>query len=118
LVSLASVVQLAGHSRQYVAVAVKNSPKRSEELRQEMSNISTLLDSLDHVAPDSIFTDKGPIDEFHAILKEMNAHVAKPMINRIGRWKWPFTEEENNRLLLKIERYKATFNLAVSIETK
>ena len=37
-----------------------------------MANISTLLNSLENIAPDSISTDKTPIDEVHTILKEMN----------------------------------------------
>lgn len=120
----ASVAQLAGLAKDIVANmwqyfdAVKNAPKRSEELRQEMANISTLLDSLDDLSPERIFTDNAPLDEFLAILKELKDRVAEPKIKGVGRWKWPFTQDENKRLLSRIERYKTILNFAVNIKTK
>lgn len=66
---------------------VKNAPKHSKELRQEMANISTLLDSLDDLSNDTVFTKKAPFDEFQALLTEINHRVAKSKTLGIGRWK-------------------------------
>lgn len=120
----ASVIQLAGLAKDIVANmwlyfdAVKNAPKHSEKLRREMANISTLLDSLDDVPIESLFTDKAPLNEFEDILTELNDRLAKPKVKGIGRWMWPFSQGENQQLLNGIERYKMTFNLALSIRTK
>ena len=76
-----NVGQLAGLAKDIVAnmwqyfEAVKNAPRRSEELRQEMANISSLLDLLDDVSMGTLFTDAAPLEEFLTILKELNARL-------------------------------------------
>jgi hypothetical protein len=119
----ASAAQLAGLAKDIVVNmwtyfdAVKNAPKLSEQLRQEMADVSTLLDSMDDAFILSVFTDKAPFDEFLAILKELNSRVAAPKTKGVGRWKWPFKQEENKRLISRIDRYKTTFSLALNIKT-
>lgn len=128
---VASVAQLAGVARVIVASmclyfdAVKDAPKNSRELRQELFTICDLLDSLDDVltspstkssfmAPESL---KSAITEFQAILEDMKARVAESQTKGVRRLKWPFTKEENERLLSKLQRYKGTFNLALNIKS-
>jgi hypothetical protein len=119
----ASAAQLAGLAKDVVGNmwtyfdAVKNAPKLSEQLRQEMAHISTLLDSMDETFIGSVFTDKAPLDEFLAILEELNSRVAARKTKGLGRWKWPFTQEENKQLISRIDRYKTTFLLALNIKS-
>lgn len=98
--------------------AVKNAPKRSEELRREMANVATLLDSLDEVSADSLFTDNAPLSEFLTLLRDLNDRAAEPKTKGIGRWKWPFSQDENKQLLSKLERYKTLFNCVTTIQIK
>jgi len=120
----ASVAQLAALAKTIVidiwqyCDAIKNAPKRSLELRQEIMNISTLLESLENVSMDSLFTNKAPLDEFKKILKDLSVRVTEAKTNGIGRWKWPFSQDENDQLLSRMERYKTTFNVALSIKTQ
>ena len=127
---VAGVAQLAGAARVIVSNmylyfdAVKDAPKHSQELRRELSIISDLLDSLDDVLassttssftpPDSL---KSAIPEFQAILDDMEARVTESQTKGLRRLKWPFTKDENERLLSKMQRYKSTFNLALNIKS-
>ena len=116
----ASIAQLA-HLAKAIIVdiweycdAVHNAPKRSSELRQKIMNTSTCLESLEHVSMDSLFTNEVPLDEFKQILKDMSVRVTAAKTKGIGRWKWPFTQDENDRLLSRLKRYKTTFTFALS----
>jgi Fungal N-terminal domain of STAND proteins len=123
----AGAAQLAGQAKDIVCnmwqyfEAVKNAPKRSQELRQEMSNLADLLESLEDVlnSPTSspLFTNSDPVEEFVEMLDTLTARVAAPKSKGIRRLKWPFTQEENKRLLSKMERYKSTFNLALNVQS-
>jgi hypothetical protein len=104
--------------------AVRDAPKRSEELRQEMGGICGLLDSLEYaLTPSTKSSFKTPasfkeaIREFDAMLNDMNVRVAVSRTKGIARLKWPFTKDENERLLSRIERYKATFSAALNIKS-
>ena len=61
------------------SMAVKNAPKHSKELRQEMGALSDLLESLDDTldspSADRIFTKSTPLDEFLAMLTELKQRV-------------------------------------------
>lgn len=96
-------------------------PKRSRELRQEMGTICDLLDSLDDVMTNkSQFAPSASIKEslstFQSMLNEINERVAVSQTTGLKRLKWPFTKDENDRLLSRISRYKETFNLALNIQ--
>jgi len=120
----ASIAQLAGLAKAIIVDiwgycdAVHNAPKRSLELRQEIMNISTCLESLEHVSIDSLFTNEAPLNEFKQLLKDIRVRVTVAKTKGIGRWKWPFTQDENDRLLSRLERYKTTFTLASSIKIR
>ena len=118
----ASAAQLAGLAKDIVAnmwryfEAVKDAPKNAEQLRQEVGHLSTLLDRFDDKSLESLFTDKTPLDEFLEILKELR--VAPRETKGSRRLKWPFTQDQNKRLLDRIERYKASFNLALNMKVE
>ena len=120
----ASVAQLAGLAKTIIidilqyCDAVHDAPKQSLELRQEIMNISTWLESLENISMDLLFTTKAPLDEFKQILKDLSIRVTEAKTKGIGRWKWPFSKDENDRLLSRMERYKTTFTMALSIKTQ
>lgn len=106
--------------------AVRDAPKRSEELRQELASVCGLLDKL-HIAlspsskhPESSFVPpislKNSIAHFRAMLENINKRVSVSKTKGFERLKWPFTREENERLLVNLERYKSTFNMALNIK--
>jgi hypothetical protein len=121
----ASIAQLVKLTKDIVkglwdySVAVKNAPKHSKELRQEMGALSELLEvleeTLDSPALDNIFTTSSPSKDFLALLNELNGRVKESKTKGLGRFKWPFSQNENKSLLVRIERYKTTFDFALNI---
>jgi hypothetical protein len=124
-----SVVQAADIARalfsqlyQYFE-AVHGAPKRSRELRQEMGTICDLLESLETIliTPDTRSTFsvsvslQSSISEFHAMLTDMESRVKVSQTKGARRFKWPFTKEENDRLLSRMERYKQSLSMALEI---
>lgn len=127
---VASLGQLAGAAKDLVLNmyqyfdAVKSAPKRSQELRQEMALISDLLDVLEDMvktaSPQAPFQAQAALEEsisgFQEILGKMNARITIPQTKGFKRLSWPFTRDENDSLLSKMERYKASFSLALNIK--
>jgi len=127
---LQSVDVLAGLARCIVSnmylyfEAVKNAPKLSAELRQEMGMICSLLDSLeialthhDNKSECGIASSISiAIPEFKALLSDLNTRVSISQTRGAGRLKWPFAKEENERLLSRLERFKTIFSMAISIK--
>jgi len=127
---LQSVDVLAGMARRIVSnmylyfEAVKNAPKLSAELRQEMGIICGLLDSLEIALSHDDSTSQCriassisiAIPEFKILLGDMNARVSTLQTSGARRLKWPFAKEENERLLSRLERFKNIFTLAISIK--
>jgi hypothetical protein len=105
--------------------AVKDAPKRSEELRLELACVCGLLESL-HTAlcaskKSSHFVIpshslESSIAQFEVIVNEISARVSEAKTQGVERLKWPFTKYENERFLSRLERYKASFNMALSIK--
>src|SRR5271169_4167749 len=124
----ASVVQLSDAARNIVCnmwqyfQAVHDAPNRSRELRQEMCTMCELLESLECTMVNPRFPSvssvsmKDCIDGFQVLLNKMAARIAESQTRGLSRLKWPFTESENKRLISGIERYKATFSLALNIQ--
>jgi hypothetical protein len=102
------------------AKAIKDAPKHAQELRKEMSSISQLLQSLEEVVRSPNFTAstslKDDLLDFQSMLNEMNATLAILETQKIEQVKWPFTGKETKDKLLKMERYKATFELALTVD--
>lgn len=123
-----SMVQLSGTAKAILCPliqyydAVKNAPKRSKELRKELHALCDIIEQLeDVVTTNTLFEGSTPLREsiadFHSMLNEMSERVKPSKTKGVGLLKWPFTKEENDRLLERISRYKSTFNLALSLQT-
>ena len=103
--------------------AVKNAPKLSAELRLELGTLCGLLDSLElALAHDQrtqctiALTLSSAFPEFQRLLGELKARVDGAQTEGLKRLKWPFTKDENERLLSKLERFKSVFSLAMSMK--
>ena len=105
--------------------SVRDAPKRAQELRQEMSAIGDQLNALAVVMtrnqsnvtvtlPPSF---KDSISEFETMLRDMYKRVTPPATKGLKRLAWPFSKEENDRLLSRIERYKSMVDLALNVQT-
>ena len=105
--------------------AVKDAPKRSQELQLEVAMMCGLLDLLHAALTKSTASSeclmpsaalKSAIAQFQVILNELNARISIGKIKGLGRLKWPFTKEENERILVNLERYKTAFSLAINLK--
>jgi len=124
---VASASQLAGQARSVVLnlrnyrEAIKKGPEHSAELRQEMDTLLKLLKSLDDaISNDTQLVCSASLDdsfqELESMLDYMNDRVKPSETAGLNRLKWPFTMDENKRLLSRISRYKDTLNLALEIQ--
>jgi hypothetical protein len=103
---------------------VKQSPKLSRELRQEVLLLSDVLENLRSAFPAEMYVKSlsGPrntsmndlIEEFEAVVKKM---ADRMKIEESGiswkRLRWPFDQKENEKYLEKFERFKSIFQLAL-----
>jgi hypothetical protein len=102
---------------------VKEAPERSLELRKELANVRILLEDLQHFLTSPSTTSslsaglESAITEFKDLLEHMKARVDQSQTKGLKKLKWPFKNDENIRLLSKIERYKGTFELAVGLKS-
>lgn len=128
---IASLDQLASVSANIVSNmyryyrAVMDAPKRSEELRQEIGAVSDILNMIVMVVSSSSAASTFTVPtSFHASVTEMQATLAemdklvRPSATRgVKRLKWPFTKDENERLLSKLGRYKDILSATMEIKT-
>jgi Fungal N-terminal domain of STAND proteins len=101
---------------------VKNAPKLAEELRQELLLISDVLEELE------VSLESAPLQETKDLKLEETIkqfeEIITTMVNlndiKKGEWvkrlRWPFTENENQDFLTKLERFKNTITLTLSSE--
>lgn len=131
LSSMASISQLADLTASiFVDLfeyyrAVKQPPKCSVELRNELQNMSCLLDQMkEHFTDDSEALDSHHVlesmkhctREFEKLLQAMGNRIRREKTQGFQRLIWPFSSSENREFLARIERYKTIFNLALSIK--
>jgi hypothetical protein len=125
---IASASQLAGQALSIVLnlrnykEAIKKGPKHSAELRQEMATLWNLLESLDDaISNNTQFTWSASLktscQELESMLDEMNNRVKPSKTAGLNRLKWPFTMDENKRLLSRISRYKEIPNVTLNTQT-
>ena len=115
---------------------VKEAPERSQELRDELRAVSDLLDSLKKLIIDpsahtvssipTLSKLQEPLVQFELLVKNMQGRIPQMETNRkwsfwersrkgLERLKWPFTKEENGRLIESIGRYKGIFIWAITM---
>jgi hypothetical protein len=110
---------IAKHLFDYID-AVVEVPERTRELRMELSNVWLLLNSLREVLKSKSIVEvplESAIKELEEMLKHMQARVDESKAKGFDRLKWPFKKDKNNELLSRIERFKATFQIALGIKT-
>ena len=101
---------------------VIDAPKQSREFRQELGAMSEVLDELQNmITTKSQFASsaslKTAIEDFTAMLKEINQRVQISKTKGVHRLTWPFTKDESMKLLERIMRYRDIFNSALTIQT-
>jgi hypothetical protein len=105
--------------------AVRDSPKRSKELRTEMGAVNDLLnqvvDAVSSISTVSTFKAPGSFNdsvaEMKTTLEDMEKRVHPSKTEGLRRLKWPFSKEENERLLSKMERFKKILSMTLDIKT-
>jgi hypothetical protein len=101
--------------------SVKEAPEKSQQLQEELFALSNIARRLEvTLAKVSIRGDAKPVPEesitrFVEMLEEMEGKIAIPEGMSIKRLKWPFSLKENMEYLERIERFKATLNLALNV---
>jgi len=124
---VASASQLAGQAFTVVVnlhnygEAIKKAPKHSAELRHEIGTLWNLLAYLGTVSNNTQLCSASLNDscqELESMLDELNERVKPSQTAGLkNKLKWPFTMDENERLLSRISRYKETLNLALNFQT-
>jgi len=101
---------------------VKKAPENSRQLRDELyalsdvaQNMNILLAKSSRRASGNIVMDETVV-EFEKMLHEMErkVHLPKGTITW-ERLKWPFSLKETAEYIERIERFKTTLNLALSV---
>jgi hypothetical protein len=125
--AIASCAQLTGTTAQLglqlyrFYCDVRNAPAKSKELCDEVSELSYVIEELSRtlkaveqqcsVVNNVISADS--LNKYSEFLKDFSSriHVNKNDIKK--KLKWPLSIKDNEELLVKIERHKATFTLAL-----
>jgi hypothetical protein len=101
---------------------IKEAPAHAEALRNELQNLSDLLDSLTKnlaTSPLSPLRAKllsTPSKELEKSLLHLRDRVTGEKTKGVERLKWPFTQKENEKLLAQLQRYKADLILALNVD--
>lgn len=108
-------------------MTLQHAPKRAAELRNELQSVSCLLDQMKEQfadVPETLASSrlwesmKRSTEEFEQMLQTIRGRIQKERTKGLQRLLWPFTNSENKEFLDRIERYKASFELALSIKQK
>ena len=98
----------------------EEAPRRSKQLRKEVKRMFTLATDLYELFEahprklqrPSLVAD---VREFNEMLQEMLGRTSVERSRGLQRFKWPFKEVEHQEFLRKIERFKSSFSLVISI---
>jgi hypothetical protein len=97
---------------------VKNAPARSQELRSELRTLAAILSVLQEtleVDSKALRTLEHSVDEFQKLLASLSVRISPERTEGFNKLKWPFSAAENDKILATIERYKSTFNIALTL---
>ncbi len=100
---------------------VKDAPRKSKELCEEISELSAVIENLSQ-----ILTELGnseivnvisinSLEKYSQFLDEVRSQVHLDKGDVKKRLKWPLSTKENEELISKSERYKSTFEVALGI---
>jgi hypothetical protein len=100
---------------------VKDAPKQSEELKEEvlliqdaLEDLKTTLESTPLTVPATMITRlQGAVMQGGEVLKVMADQV---LVQKGKRFEWPFTQKQNEEYLVELERFRSTVLLALSAE--
>ena len=99
---------------------VKRAPKLSKELREEALLVHRVLEDLKstletiNIPSSTTSSLNDVVKKFTKTMEELKNRVEVKEGEIIKRLKWPFTEQENEEYISRLERYKNTFMLALS----
>lgn len=127
-----TAAQLAKELALY-CIAVKNAPSDAEKLRNEMAIVAILLKSFtdilqeahhhetkhigwDEVSESLTKSENDAAKEFNDELQRFANRLEANQTRGLRRLVWPFKEAENNEMIDKISRFKATLNVALGVE--
>lgn len=108
--------QVASLSYKYLS-GVKRAPEELPKLAHELKSIITVLATLQVCAQDHESAALRELeDPLRSCLTEMVALQTKlsPRKGWLARLKWPFEEKETLEVILRIERLKGLFTLAMN----
>jgi hypothetical protein len=97
---------------------VKNAPARSQELRSELRTLAAILSVLQEtleVDSKALRTLEHSVEEFQKLLAGLSVRISPKRTEGFNKLKWPFSAAENDKILATIERYKSTFNIALTL---
>src|SRR5208282_857423 len=127
--SVANLVQLALQAinslYRYYEDA-KKGPARSAELREELGSLVGLLQTLEETLRSEPGNPRPATSALRHTLKPLEV-IIRELEKRthpdkteglLQKLKWPFTKEENGRLLSQINRYSGMLTLALNIEQR
>ena len=125
--AVASCAQLAGTTAQLglqlyrFYCDVKNAPAKSKELCDEVSELSNVMQELARTLKTveqrcDVVSNVISVDSLHKYSQFVKDFSSRIQVNKNEikkKLKWPLSIKENEELLVKIERHKATFTLAL-----
>jgi hypothetical protein len=102
---------------------VQDAPKKSGELCDEVDELSSVMKELANTvkvvgesSDDVVLTNVISDDSFQKYSRFLNEISCRILVNKNDikkKLKWPLSAKENEELIAKIERHKATFTLAL-----
>jgi septal ring factor EnvC (AmiA/AmiB activator) len=128
--SIITALDLSAEVLKYL-YSVQNASKACKRLRDEVSQVGDLLNTLKNLVNAETFINdswsatirsldeaNGPIKQLERILDNLKRKLERKAfatrLKRIARSiQWPFTEREAERLLDKVEQYKSQLSLAL-----
>lgn len=131
--SIIGVIQLTGSlltlTQGYIG-GVRSAPKDIEELKNALQDFSKVLQDLDdHIKKNpqlksltQLDRDNGPLKQCPKELDDLHSKLDQPDKNqfekliRLKSLKWPLKETEVSRFLLRMERHKSVFILALNLD--
>ena len=100
---------------------VKTSRESVAGLREEIGQSLSLLGGLhDRLEVSDAFHGTPVLEDALASLSraltEVDDRIKPEIATGLGKWKWPFLKHETEKLIQKLGRYNATFQLVLNIE--